>query len=96
MSGVRHNSNDHQFEIPTPHGLAFVTYDRDEGDLTLIHTEVPPEAEGQGLAAKVVTAALAWARDNDLRVIPQCAYVAGYVRRHPEFEDVVHPEHRPE
>lgn len=93
MSDVRHNEHDRQFELRAGKGLAFVTYDRDEGDLTLIHTEVPPEAEGKGLAAKVVAAALAWAREEQLRVIPQCAYVAGYVRRHrDEYGDLIKSE----
>jgi predicted GNAT family acetyltransferase len=45
-------------------------------------TFTPPELRGRGLAAEVVGAALAWAREGGKRVIPTC----WYVRRHLERE----------
>src|SRR4051794_17405302 len=82
MTEVRHNETDHQFELPVDGGLAFVTYYRNGDVIKFLHTEVPEAAEGKGIASKVVTAALDYARAHDLRVVPQCAYVAAYVRKH--------------
>jgi predicted GNAT family acetyltransferase len=82
--GVRHNEDDHQFELPVDGGLAFVTYHRHGDRITFIHTEVPQQAEGKGVAAKVVSAALDFARRQKLQVIAECAYVASYLRKHPQ------------
>jgi uncharacterized protein len=57
--------------------------------LVLHHTEVPRALEGQGIAAALVQSALAWARSQGLQVRPTCSYVAAYMRRHPETQDLL-------
>jgi predicted GNAT family acetyltransferase len=47
--------------------------------------------QGQGLAAALVAQALDWARQQGLRVRPTCSYVASYMRRHPETQDLLAP-----
>jgi predicted GNAT family acetyltransferase len=55
----------------------------------MTHTGVPRELEGRGIAAQLVRAALAWARSEGLKVKPSCSYVAAYMRRHPETQDLL-------
>lgn len=86
---VLHQPENQRFAIATAHGLAVCSYRRDAGVLVLHHTEVPPALEGRGIAAALVAAALAWARSEGLRVRPVCSYVAGYMRRHPETQDLL-------
>jgi uncharacterized protein len=74
-----------------PGGVAHCDYRRSDGTLTLHHTEVPPEAEGRGVASALVKAALAYAEQQGLRVAPTCTYVAGYMRRHPETHALLAP-----
>lgn len=58
-------------------------------DLTVYHTEVQPEAEGKGLAKKLLAAMVDYARRQGLRVIPLCPFVHAQFRRHPEtYADV--------
>ena len=57
--------------------------------IALIHTEVLPEFEGQGIGSALVRHALDDARGRDLRVIATCPYVIGYLQRHPEDDDLV-------
>lgn len=54
------------------------------GVMQLTHTGVPPAVEGRGIAAELVAAALAHAREHGLKVTPVCSYVQVYMRRHPE------------
>jgi len=54
------------------------------------HTEVPAVLSGNGIAAKMVELALAFAEENHLWVIPQCPYVSAYLRRHPEHQHQVY------
>ncbi len=84
---VTHNVVRNRYEMPTEHGLAIAEY-RQQGDtLVFTHTEVPPQDEGKGLAAKVVRAALEDTHRRGLKIVPACSYVVAYVRRHPEFDD---------
>ncbi len=62
------------------------------GRLTVYHTEVVPEAEGKGLAKKMLTAMVDYARQHQLQVIPLCPYVHAQFRRHPdEYADIWKP-----
>jgi len=86
---ISHNENERRFECHVDGGLAFAEYNRDGDRITFIHTEVPEESEGKGVAGKIVAAALAYARAEQLKVIAQCAYVQAYLERHREWDDVV-------
>jgi predicted GNAT family acetyltransferase len=52
------------------------------------HTLVPNEIGGRGVAARLVEALIADARDQGFRIIPSCSYVAVQFRRHPEWADL--------
>jgi predicted GNAT family acetyltransferase len=58
--------------------------------IVFTHTEVPSVLSGNGIAAKMVQLALAFAEESHLKVIPQCPYVSGYLRRHPERQPQVY------
>lgn len=91
---IQHNREDERFESDVDGGVAFVAYIIDGNEITFTHTEVPKEAEGKGIAGKVVASALAYAREAKLRVIPKCSYVANWMKRHREYDDILHPEYR--
>lgn len=52
--------------------------------LTAYHTEVAPEAEGKGVAKKLLEAMVSYARSHQLKVIPLCVFVQAQFKRHPE------------
>lgn len=52
------------------------------------HTWVPPEARGKGIAAALVEALVADARELGFKIVPQCSYVEAAFRRHPEWADL--------
>jgi predicted GNAT family acetyltransferase len=86
---ITHRPESLRFEAAFDEGLAVCAYRR-QGDLLLItHTEVPPRLEGRGIAAALVKATLDWARAEGLRVRPLCSYVAAYMRRHAETQDLL-------
>jgi uncharacterized protein len=53
------------------------------------HTRVPAEFEGRGVASRLVRHELEDVRSRGLRVTPRCPFVAAYIRRHPEYADLV-------
>ena len=86
---VTHNQEAHRFEA-TVNGLrSLITYRRFPDRLVLQHTEVPPPLEGKGLAAKLTRTALDFARASHLRVVPLCPYVSSFLRRYPEYQDLL-------
>jgi predicted GNAT family acetyltransferase len=66
-----------------------IVYRLEPGRIVLIHTEVSQQVEGQGLGAQLVKGALDDIRARGLRVVPLCPFVASYVRRHPEYGDLM-------
>lgn len=55
----------------------------------LVHTYTPEERRGQGLAAQLTEAALAWARTNNSKVRASCTYVRQYTQKNPTSADLV-------
>ena len=53
------------------------------------HTLVPPEIGGRGVAAQLVEALIADAREQGFKVVPQCSYVAAAFQRHPDWTDLL-------
>jgi len=50
--------------------------------------------EGKGVGSALAHAALGYARDHGLKVIPTCTFMAGFIARHPEWNDIVHETYR--
>ena len=86
---VIHNPAAQRFQSGAAGQLALCSYHRTGDLLVLNHTEVPAALQGHGLAALLVAAALAWAREQGLRVRPSCSYVATDMRRHPQTQDLL-------
>lgn len=65
-----------------------IDYKLNDETIVLIHTEISPEFEGRGLGGQLARAALDFARTENLNVLPLCPFVADYIRRHPEYQDL--------
>jgi predicted GNAT family acetyltransferase len=86
---VRHNLAASRYEAEVEDHLAVAEYVREGDRITFTHTLVPPELRGRGVAEKLVRTALDEARQQGWRVVPQCSYVAVFVRRNPEFQSLM-------
>jgi predicted GNAT family acetyltransferase len=89
---VFHNEIAHRFELQIAGLRALLTYRRFPDRFIIDHTEVPEPLEGKGLAAMLASSALDFARENHLRVVPLCPYVSHFLRKHPEYQDLVSSE----
>ncbi len=76
-----------RFEARVDGALAVAEYRIENGKMIFTHTEVPPEFRGRGIAEKLVLAGFRRAREQNLRIVPLCSYVAVVLRRHPEFAE---------
>jgi len=86
---VTNNEEAQRFEAQVDGLRALLTYRRFPDRIVFNHIEVPPPVESKGLAAKLTRTALDFARDNHFRVVPLCPYVAAFIRRHAEYQDLV-------
>jgi predicted GNAT family acetyltransferase len=64
--------------------VGYLMYRIVDDRLVLVHTEVPPELEGQGVGGALVTAALDLARERGLTVVARCPFARSWLERHPD------------
>jgi predicted GNAT family acetyltransferase len=87
---VRDNEAAHRYELLVDEeAVGELIYRARDGAITLIHTEVAPQYEGHGLGDQLVAYALDDIRTRGLQIVPLCPFVAAYLRRHTEYEDLV-------
>ncbi len=85
----------HRYELHVSGALAaFAEYNLLKEAVMFTHTEVLPAYEGQGIGSKLAKFALDDVRRQGLHAIPVCQFIAGYIRRHPEYLDLVTAESR--
>jgi predicted GNAT family acetyltransferase len=79
-----------RYELEVDGRLAgILRYRVEPGLVVLVHTDVHPAFEGRGLGGRLVAGALEDIRARGLRVAPHCPFAAEYIRRHPEYADLV-------
>lgn len=91
MVDVVHNAAASRFEAVVDGVLCVLEYNVRDGVMTITHTGVPDAVGGRGIAGALATAAFEAARQQHWRVVPACAYVAVWIKRHPEYADLVDP-----
>jgi len=91
LNSIEINENDkkRRFEAQVGDYTAVMYRYYNEDSLVITHTLVPDELAGQGLAGYMTKTVLDGARERGLSVVPICPYVAAYIRRHPEYQDLV-------
>lgn len=82
---IVHNTAASRFEARVDGWLCRADYQLHGKTMHLVHTEVAPAVENRGIAAALVRAALSWADEQKLTVVPRCSFVRLYMQRHPEF-----------
>lgn len=90
MSRVRLDEPASRYVLEIDGELAGLIDFRDDGEVVdLVHTEVDPERREDGLGSELVAAALDDLRAKGRTVRPSCPFVGAYVRRHPEYADLL-------
>ena len=80
----------HQYEFRIGDLIPRIEYIKTKnGEIYLTHTEVPSALEGKGVGSSLVRLALEDIERQQLRLVPLCPFVAGYVQKHPEWKRLV-------
>lgn len=86
---VVNNRERHRFELEVEGHKAIAAYRLADGRISFVHTEVPPELEGQGVGSRLIAGALDQVRQERLKVAPLCSFVRHYMETHPETADLL-------
>ncbi len=91
MPDAVHAPERNRFELIQDGVAGVLTYSRGDDHVVLEHTVVPAALEGQGVGSTLTRAALAWAKEEGLAVVPQCTFVQDYLERHPDDQLEIRP-----
>lgn len=93
-TAVTHQPEQNQFTIDLKGGTAVMAYELDkDGTMMIMHTEVPEAHTGQGYATQLAHEAMEYAKQEGIKVMPYCTYMATFLKRHKaQYKDLVSPE----
>jgi uncharacterized protein len=86
---IRHDAAQHRFLAVVDGHDCVIDYRLAGEVMTITHTGVPEAVGGRGIAADLMRTALETARANHWTVVPACSYAAAFLKRHPEFGDLL-------
>lgn len=89
-SSVQDNPAERRYEMPIADGTVAAAYYRlEDGIVVLIHTEVPFEYSGNGIGSRLAEGVFDAIRKSGRRAIIRCEFMANFIARHPENQDVI-------
>lgn len=84
------NEERHQYEFHIGKYDPKIEYIKTKnGEIYLTHTEVPVALEGKGVGSQLVEKVLKDIEKQELRLVPLCPFVAGYIQKHPDWRRIV-------
>jgi predicted GNAT family acetyltransferase len=78
-----------RFELDVDGHIAFVTYRKTPGEITLVHTEVPPELGGRGIGSKLGRATLDAVRAQGRKLKVECDFIRNFMTKNPAYNDLL-------
>ncbi len=91
---IRDEPDQRRYALTIDGHTAVVAYNLVQGGLMVTETLVPQALEGRGVAGRLARHVLGDIKARDLLILPVCPYFAGYLQKHPEWTDIVHPAYR--
>lgn len=79
-----------RYEVVAGNKVAgYVTYERHSECVVFIHTRIKVAFEGRGLGSVLARGALDDVRARGLRVVALCPFIASWIERNPDYDDLV-------
>lgn len=69
--------------------VGFSEYRQIRGRMVFFHTEVDEAFEGKGIGSRLAQGTLDDIRARGLKIAVKCPFIAAYLRRHREYEDLL-------
>jgi glutathione S-transferase len=89
-ANITENAAEHRFERPIHDtAIAAAYYRNADSNLVFIHTEVPTEFSGQGIATELARGTFELLRQSGRKAVLKCPFMVHFYSTHPEYRDVV-------
>lgn len=85
---IVHNIDKSRFEYTEDGQLCVLDYILNNSIAAFTHTGVPSAVGGRGIAADLVRFGLDTAKSKGWQVRPDCSYVAAFIQRNPEYQEL--------
>ena len=85
---VKNNPAASRFEVQLGDKIAQIAYVMEDQVIIFVHTEVPKEFGGRGIADQMAHTALEYAKAQNYQVMALCPFVKAYIERHPEYQSI--------
>ncbi len=85
---IQLNESQHRFETVVDDQLCILEFELDGNVIHMNHVRVPKAVGGRGIAGELTRHALNHARAEGWTVVPNCPYVARWIERHPEYNEL--------
>lgn len=90
LDGVIDNQAMNRFELRLDDDDVAAVYYQVEGNrLIVIHTEVPFQFSGQGIASKLARSVFEETRRRGMKMVVRCPFFSAYLSKHPEYSDLI-------
>ncbi len=86
---VTDNQARHRFELTVDGETAFALYRREPGHIAITYVEAPVALRGTGAAGRLMQGVVDQARAEGVKVTPICGYAVAWMKRHPEYGDLL-------
>ncbi len=89
MANIESGNNKFYIGEDENNPIAEITFKPADGNTIIAdHTYVSDELRGQGIAGKLFNKLIEHARENNLKIEPECSYVVAKMDRTNDFDDV--------
>ncbi|MCF6297554.1 MAG: N-acetyltransferase [Flavobacteriaceae bacterium] len=78
-----------QYEFHIEEHIPRIEYIKAQNNIYLTHTEVQQKLTGKGVGTALVKQVLQDIKEKNLTLIPLCPFVAMYIKRNPEWKELV-------
>jgi predicted GNAT family acetyltransferase len=86
---IRNNKEKEKFTSVIDGYEAYLEYNQRDDKISFYRVFTPVELRGKGIAAKLVEFAFEYARENNLKVYPNCSYIISYLNRTGNYKDLL-------
>ena len=83
------NSQKSRFESEQNGEIAVADFALSPGVITVTHVIVPPALRGGGVASALAAHVVEHVRRENLKIKPQCSFMASWMQKHPETRDLI-------
>jgi predicted GNAT family acetyltransferase len=87
--GFTDNTAQRRYELAVDGHTAYADYRRDGATVFINYVFAPEELRGTGAAGRLMQDIVERARGEDLKIVPICGYAVAWLRKHPEYKDLI-------